>query len=44
MSLKIKTAYFSIFKGGIWKIIWQPYIELHKQASNDKVEVIWQRL
>ena len=32
MILKIKTAYFSIFRSGFRKILRQPYAELHRQA------------
>ena len=28
----IKTAYFSIFRGGFQNILWQPYVELQRQA------------
>ena len=42
MTLKIKTVYFSIFRSGFWKILRQPYVELHGQDWNDKMEQIWQ--
>ena len=32
LTLKIKTANFFIFRGGIRKILLQPYVELHRQA------------
>ena len=30
MTLKIKTAYLSIFRSVFQKILWQPYVELHR--------------
>ena len=32
MTLRIKTAYFSIFIKGFQKILWQSDVELHRQA------------
>ena len=31
-TLKIKTAYFSVFRGGFRKILCQPCVQLHRQA------------
>ena len=32
MVLKIKMAYISICRSGFQKILWQPFVELHRQA------------
>ena len=38
----LKTTYFSIFRSGFRKLLWQPYVELYRQAKNARVEQIWQ--
>ena len=40
MTLKIKTAYFSLFGSGFRKILRQPFVELHRHAENDKMQQI----
>ena len=32
MTLTVKMAFISIFRRGFWKILWQPFVELHMQA------------
>ena len=39
-TIMIKTVYFSKFRRWFQKILWQPYVELHRQSWNDKMEQI----
>ena len=41
LTLNMKAAYFSIFRGGFQKILLQSYVELPTQAWNDKMKQLW---
>ena len=39
----LKWPIFSVYRSGFQKSFWQPCVELHRQAYNDKVEQIYSR-